>query len=56
MVVSGFYVAEIEDSEQPDLFLRFTGFSSAQEVGCFLEWLDEALKDPFSGINENIRH
>ena len=56
MVVSGFYVAEIEDSEQPDLFLRFTGFSSANEVGCFLEWLNEVLHDPFSGINEDIRH
>jgi hypothetical protein len=56
MVVSGSYVAAIEDSEEPDLFLQFTGFSSAHEAGCFLEWLDKVLQDPFSGINEDIKH
>ena len=56
MIVSGSYTAFIDDSEEPELSLQFTGFSSVKEVDYFLEWLDTVLLDPFSGLDESLKH
>ena len=44
-VSSGTYYIVVEDSDTPDIFVKFTGFSSPKEASNFIYWLEEMLLD-----------
>ncbi len=44
-VMSGTYHVVVEDSDTPDIFVKFSGFSSPEEASDFIYWLNEVLSD-----------
>ena len=43
--MSGTYHAVVEDSDTPEIFVKFSGFSSPEEAAGFIYWLNEVLSD-----------
>lgn len=49
-VLSGTYRIVVEDSDKPNIYVKFSGFSTPEEASEFIHWLETVLSDPLDKV------
>jgi hypothetical protein len=49
-VMSGTYRIVVDDSDKPNIYVKFSGFSTPEEASEFIHWLETVLSDPLGKV------
>jgi len=48
--MSGTYRIVVDDSDKPNIYVKFSGFSTPEEASEFIHWLETVLSDPLGKV------